>query len=120
MLDDINLYILYLWLRFLTIPIHECDFNFNYLLCSMHNFYFYFLQCYVLFGIALHSLVASVASEYSADGSTFSRSGEQHRSTCWNGRWRTVGSYFRMGQFMEDKVTITNYHETAASACSTG
>jgi len=69
----------------------------------------------------LHTLIASVASEYSADGSTFSRSGEQQWTPSWNdGTWRTVDSNFRMGEFLEDKTTTTNDHETFTSASTTG
>jgi len=68
----------------------------------------------------LQTLVASIASEYSADGSTFSRSGEWHWTPYWNGSWRSVGTNFRVGQFLEDETTTANNYAAFTSACTTG
>jgi hypothetical protein len=80
----------------------------------------YFLLSFPFFCFVLHCIVASIASEYSADGSTFSRSGERRWTPYWNGSWRTVGTNFRVGQFLEDKTTAADDHEAFASACTTG
>jgi hypothetical protein len=97
------------------------SFCFKFIFSLVHIIFFWVFHFYVLFCIALHTLVASVASEYSADGSTFSRSGEQHWTPSWNDRtWRTVDTNFRLGKFLEDKTTTTNYHEAFTSACTTG